>query len=998
VNPSTRLTQYGHSVWRLGQDGLEGTPLSIAQTTDGYIWIGTTNGLFRFDGVRFVSWAPQSGEQLKSSFIGNLMGARDGSLYVGTFDGLARITNGHVYNYQTSLLHPGPFSEDPQGSIWMGDRSNFTDHNTLCKVGEYTLSCLGTKDGFDCVYGSAVLSDRVGSVWIGSKEGICHWQRDKKPENFPLSYLSRANMGFNWVDALASTKAGALWAGISMQGRGYGLLTFSAGRWRSYVTRDVDGTQLPVSSLMSDRHDSLWIGTKGQGVYKLNAGGLDRFDTADGLSGNIIEKTMEDREGDIWVITNRGVDMFRDTPVISYSSRDGLRYDKTTAVSAQDDGTVWIGATGALVRFSNKVFSSITRRNGLPTSSVHYLFTDSNNQLWVGGGLELYLYKDNRFVTVRDQNNRDVGYVDCIVEDRDRHLWVSAQDLKTGMSFLYRVEGSRIVERFDLFVPTGGETPSSLAADPRGGLYVEESQHGIFRFHDGRFERLNTGGYKGQVAMMSSDPDGALWVVTMQEGVLRYKNGKAQYLTRMNGLPCNAGIAVIDDHAGNHWFYMSCGIARIPDSELAEWWKNPAHRVTATVFTDLDGAEPRLSGDSPVMTPDGRIWSENRAYLNVIDPRHLPHNQLVPPVHIEKMVVDHREYNPSGILLLPDSPREVEIDYSALSYVVPERVKFRYRLSGSNTNWTDAGIRRQAFYNDLRPGRYTFQVVACNNDGVWNESGASISFTVPPAWYQTLWFRVICGLLIALIAYAVYQSRLRRYTALLKARFDDRIEERTRLARDLHDTLLQTLQGSKLVADNALEDSTDPVRMHKALDLVSQWLERATLEGRAALNSLRSSTTETNDLAAALRGAAENSRIGSSVKIAFVLNGTSRDMHPIVREEIYRIGCEAINNACVHSGGSVVTIELTYTHDVLLTIRDNGKGIAEAIMRFGKDGHFGIKGMRERADRIGAKLSLKTTPNIGTEVTLLVPGSVVFKIFSPLNQSKRSGFRSSTSS
>ena len=369
---------------------------------------------------------------------------------------------------------------------------------------------------------------------------------------------------------------------------------------------------------------------------------------------------------------------------------------------------------------------------------------------------------------------------------------------------------------------------------------------------------------------------------------------------------------------------------------------------------------------------------------------HLPRNPFAPPVYVVRMVVDHRNYNIDGATRLQHSPREVEIDYSASSYVVPERVRFRYRLSGYDTEWTDAGTRRQAFYNDLRPGHYTFQVIACNNDSVWNLIGASISFTVPPIWYQTIWFRLLCVAVVVLLVYVIYQARLRRYAALLKARFDERIEERTRLARDLHDTLLQTIQGSKLVADNALEAPIDSARMHNALDLVSQWLERATLEGRAALNSLRSSTTEMNDLAAALRDAAENCRIGSSVKIAFVLNGTSRDMHPIVREEVCRIGCEAINNACVHSGGTIVTIELTYRYDVLLSVRDNGKGIDERILRFGKDGHFGLRGMRERADRIGAKLSLKTTPNSGTEVALLVPGPVLFKIYNPLKHSKRS--------
>jgi signal transduction histidine kinase len=258
----------------------------------------------------------------------------------------------------------------------------------------------------------------------------------------------------------------------------------------------------------------------------------------------------------------------------------------------------------------------------------------------------------------------------------------------------------------------------------------------------------------------------------------------------------------------------------------------------------------------------------------------------------------------------------------------------------------------------------------------------------PPAWYQTIWFFVLCALLVLTLGYMLYQYRLRQYSAMLKVRFDERVEERTRLARDLHDTLLQTIQGSKMVADNALERPNDPARMHKALDLVSTWLERATLEGRAALNSLRSSTVDTNDLAAAFRHAAEDCRIGSTIQVSHALTGTSSDMHPIVRDEIYRIGYEAINNACIHSGGDLVTVELTYNHNVQLKVRDNGKGIDDKTLESGKAGHFGLEGMRERADRIGAKLAVRTAPNNGTEVTLLVPGSVVFKTYRPTKRSQ----------
>jgi signal transduction histidine kinase/ligand-binding sensor domain-containing protein len=979
VNPAVHITQYGHTVWRIGQDGLDATPLSIAQTADGYIWIGTSNGLLRFDGVRFTPWASQGGEQLKGTNVLNLLGTHDGSLYVGTLQELARITNGRVYNYRSSIYKPGPFVEDAEASIWMTDYLNFTAANTLCRLGPETMACLGTKDGLKCLDGSALLSDHRGSLWLGSREGICHWQQTIGPEFYPTG----------GVLALGRTRDGALWAGTGTTGEGHGLLRFSEGKWRSFVTRDVDGTKLPAATLLADSHSSLWIGTKSQGLYRLQAGQLERFDTADGLSSNNIRRILEDREGDIWVVTDRGVDMFRDLPVTSYAMREGMPYANPYGITAQEDGTIWIGTKGGgLVRFRNNVFSTVTPTNGQPYSCT--LFSDSQNQLWISDCTQrLYLYKDGRFQAVKDNGNPDLGWVGSIVEDREHHVWASTQNTTTGKVSLLMIEGLHVATRIaESYVPTGGETASFLAADPHGGLWVEESQHGIFHLLDGTFERTNIGGYKSLILMMIADPDGALWVVPAEEGVVRYSNGKAQYLTKENGLPCNTGMAVINDHAGSHWIYMSCGIVKIADSELAAWWQNPKYQVHTTVFNVLDGAEPRMSGNFPVMTSDGRIWSENQSYLQVLDTQHLPHNQMIPPVQVDRLLVDHKRYDVNEATRLPPNPREVEIDYSALSYVVPERVKFRYQLGGYDTRWVDAGTRRQAFYNDLKPGHYTFHVIACNNDGVWNLSGIRTDFTIPPAWYQTVWFKLLCFVLVALFAYAFYQSRLTRYAALLKLKFDERIEERTRLARDLHDTLLQTIQGSKLVADHALEEPTDAVRMHKALDLVAQWLERASLEGRAALNSLRSSSVDTNDLAAAFRDAAEKCRIGSNIRVEFVLNGKSNDMHPIVRDEIYRIGYEAINNACAHSGGSVLKIELTYSNDVHLSVRDDGRGIKEEIVRLGREGHFGLKGMRERADRIGARLSLKTEANGGTDLTLLVPGSVIFKTYKPQKQSK----------
>ena len=311
---------------------------------------------------------------------------------------------------------------------------------------------------------------------------------------------------------------------------------------------------------------------------------------------------------------------------------------------------------------------------------------------------------------------------------------------------------------------------------------------------------------------------------------------------------------------------MGCGLVRIEQSEIDHWLGDDSYRLRATVFDAVDGAEPYMADTSPSWSPDGRLWFANGHKIQMIDFAHLPHNSLPPPVRIEDVTADHKSYPPVSHIVFPQLTHDVEIDYAALTYVAPQKVRFRYRLDGHEANWHDPEARRQAFYNDLHPGNYTFHVIACNSDGIWNEQGAALAFTIPPAWYQTLCFRILCGLLAAASGYTFYLYRINQYAAMLKMRFDERVEERTRLARDLHDTLLQTIQGSKLVADHACGEPHNADQMHHALNLVSNWLDRAVQEGRAALNSLRSSTVNTNDLGRGLCHAADDCRVGTTIR------------------------------------------------------------------------------------------------------------------------------------
>jgi signal transduction histidine kinase len=518
---------------------------------------------------------------------------------------------------------------------------------------------------------------------------------------------------------------------------------------------------------------------------------------------------------------------------------------------------------------------------------------------------------------------------------------------------------------------------NALAPDPAGGIWVGGALHGLFRFHDGHFDRILREVFDDRIENLMQEPDGALWLVT-PTGFIRFADGKTQALDTSSGLPCSGAVNIQDDEHGSMWFYMHCGILRVPDGTLSAW-EMKRTPIQGRLLGALEGARPNLFNGSPAQTSGGELWSANGYDFQAIDRTHLPFNSIPPPVSIEMVSADGSVFAPDHDLQLPPHTREVQIDYTGLSFLIPEQVRFRYRLCGHSSNWVEAGTRREAFYNDLRPGRYTFQVTASNNDGVWNEHGAQLVFIIQPVWYQKTSFQLLAALAGAAGLIGAYFLRLRRYAASLKVRFDERLEERTRLARDLHDTLLQTIQGSKLVADDAREHIDNPQSTVRALDRLSEWLERAIFEGREALEVLRRSPVESESLTAGLRRAVEDCAFDSHLKARVLTHGLDRELHPIARDEIYRIGHEAIRNACVHSGATELRIELQYTSRSLhLEIHDNGHGMDAALLQTGKAGHSGLTGMQERAACLGGILNIATALKRGTTVSLRVPGSAIY--------------------
>ncbi len=973
LDPARSLSQYAHSAWRI-QDGLfSGTPTAITQTKDGYLWIGTTSGLFRFDGVRFVHWSP-GGQQLLSESIYSLLGARDGDLWIGARSGLFQWTHQQLLRFPGASSRINSILENQKGDIWIA-RSRVRDSSgAICQVASGRLRCYGKADGVPTPYAGPLAQDSTGNLWIGGSSMLIRW-RPGSSETYLVHSLKRSE-GLAGVEGIVAASPKSLWVGLQRAGHGLGLQQLIQGAWKPFITPSLDGTTLVVTTLFSDRDNSLWVGTLGQGVYRIHNGKVERFGSADGLSSDSIIAFYQDHEGDMWVSTSRGIDSFRNLPVATFSKREGLSTDKAGSVLASRDGTVWIGTNGALDSIRPGKDSFIQEQHGLPGGRVTSLFEDHTGHLWVGVDKKLFVFDSGHFSPTFKSGGAPIGVVTGLTEDTTGDVWAVSS---TKPESLIRLHNRKVVQEFT----TGSmASPLMVAADSGGGIWLSLLHGSLARYRDGQLKTIPAKGPAnfGNIYHFVVNSDGSIWGAS-SKAVVRWEKGKLNTLTMRNGLPCDGAYAFLLDSQHALWLYTPCGLVKIAQVELEKWWRSPNIRVQVRTFESSDGVQAADSSFEPAAarSTDGRLWFVNESVLQMVDPDHLEYNPIPPPVHVEQFAADGKTYPSSGKFNLPPLTRDIEINYTALSFVMPQRVRFRYKLEGHDSVWQEAGGRRTAFYMNLRPEHYKFHVVACNNDGVWNDSGAWVEFAIPPAWYQTSWFKAACTFVAFALCYLGYKYRVAQISASLRIRFDERLEERTRLARDLHDTLIQTIQGGKLVADHALEGPADPARLQNAVNLLSEWLARAIIEGRAALATLRSSTTEGNDLAEALRRVGDDCRINNPIEIYLSSRGESRDMHPIARDEVYRIGYEAIQNACAHSQATRISVELEYAQDLHLTVRDNGLGMDQEIVRLGKPGHFGLQGMRERALRIGGKLTIVTS-QAGTEISLLVPGNTIFKV------------------
>ncbi len=974
--PNRRISQYAHTAWRIQDGFFGGTPQAITQTADGYLWIGTEGGLVRFDGVSFVPWTPPNGEALPSSRIHSLLGTSDGSLWIGSSRGLARWNKGELFTFPREPAFVEAIVQDPEGRVWM-TRSQIRDaEGSLCEVVGNTQRCHGAADGIPFAYAQPLFSDTQGNLWIGSSLGLCRW-KSGDAKTYIIKALMRVK-GLAGVSAIALGNEGSVLVGMRQQGKGLGLQELREGVWQDYILPGLDGPEIHVSTMLRDHEGDLWVGTANNGLYRVHAGQADHFGSADGLSSDAVQGLYEDREGDLWVATSRGIDRFRDTRVVSYSIREGLTSEDVDSVFASRDGTVWIGNLHALDVLRHDKFNGIGPRKGLPGTLITSLFEDQSGRVWVGVDSGLTVYENARFRWVTKPDGGSLGVVTAIVEDVDHNIWVA-----TTQPALFRIQDLAVREEIP---PPRIPRVLSLAADPKDGIWLGLSDGNLARYKHGQLDIMTTkrpGSSAVRNLLIDADADGdsSAWWVT-QEGLFRWKNGKVGTLNSHNGLRCDDMFALVRDTHGSLWLDTQCGLIAIDSSELERWWQQPDLKLRAKILDVFDGAQPGLTNFRPGVSraPDGKLWFANENILQVVDPEHLDGNSIAPPVVVEQIIADREKYAVSEKLQLPARTRDIEIDYTALSLVVPEKVSFRYKLEGRDADWQDPENRRRVFYSDLPPGEYQFHVIAANNDGVWNEQGATVRFTILPAFFQTAWFRGLIVLAGAGVLWLLYALRVRRLATSIQARFDDRLEERVRIARDLHDTLLQGIFSASIhfdVANNRLPtDSPAKPSVQRGMELLTQ----VSKEGRDTLLALRTTASSQSDLEEALSRLRGEFSLPANVDFRVITEGEPERLRPLIRDEVYLIVREAVINAFRHSAASAIEVKVGYiSRNLRVSVRDNGCGIDEELLKSGREGHWGLTNMRERAERIGGRFKVLSRAKAGTVVRLWIPGKLAFE-------------------
>jgi signal transduction histidine kinase/ligand-binding sensor domain-containing protein len=950
------LSQLFHHAWGLRQ-GAPGAVVSIAQTADGYLWLATPAGLHRFDGVRFERYTPRGGSIPRRVTI--VRPASNGGLWIGANPGGVTFLAGDQARPHP-LPHDGPILEladDGSGGVWAA-----TPEELLHQEGSAWTS---SDPSWNLPPGriDALLRGRNGMLWVLTGQRLYR----RPPAGGPFTLATPVPALTSAATGLAEAPDGTIW--ISQNGSSRAV----AGGDGSL--RDGPVIARGHRNAAFDRAGRLWLATE-EGIVRvtLAAAGRARVESitaAEGLSANNTFATFEDREGNIWVGTGAGLDFFRESLLTSAPVPPGTH---AMRVEPDPDGGLWVGS------YNRPLIKVDTERSTTyPVSSMVVGVSrgpDRSTWAWTAGQL-WRLDRDGRIETYPAPP--DVGKPDPrhIAVDHQGRVWLALA--RAGLLLFANGEWSR--PGLAAAVPRGD--PRLLFVDRSGRIWLSSEQEATMV--DGampprQFPPEDVG--IGRVLSIADSVSG-VWLGG-EKGVALFDGTAIRHVHGIDNTSIGRITGIVEADDRSLWLNADRGVVRIP---AEEWPKAIADLPTAPAFRVFDYLDGVIGGAAPIppqsaaKTSDGRLWFVGFDNLVSIDPRRISTNPVPPPVHIQSVASGGTTFALEQELRLPARTSNLQIKYTALSLSMPERVRFRYRLDGADEDWTDAGSRREAFYTNLRPGSYVFRVTAANNDGVWNETGAVQAFVIPPALHQTMLFRSSAALGVVLGAVALYRGHVRRLRSQMHERIEERMNERERIARELHDTLLQGFQGLvlKFQAVATRIPAADP--NHALLEDALTRADSVLIEGRDRVRGLRGAGASLDDLPAALTRMGDELARETTASFAVAVTGPGRPLHPVVRDEAYWILREGLINAFRHGQGHHVDVAVTFgPRELRVRLEDDGRGVEEDVLRAGgRAQHWGLPGMRERASRLGASLELSSRRGAGTAIELRIPAHVAYR-------------------
>jgi len=956
-----------HTRW-LVRDGAPRDVQGIAQTPDGWLWLGSTDGLYRFDGIAFTRYRPPAGVTMSTNI--NHMGTlSDGTLWTMPFFGGVVLIKGEqvrIFDEQHGL--PGGslnrLARTRDGRLWVAADSGLYLLEPGAARWRAVTQELGLPSG-----PADMLVDREDTVWVQTAEGdpIGNYAMRSGEPRFRLVATQHA------TGAIKEGPDGVVWAADT--GRP-GLLRLTPGVTPRALDRLLERMS-PTGSVHIDDRGGFWYAVP-RGVARIalegGRGEVQEFTPGQGLSGEQAIAAFTDREGSVWISTEGGLDQFRPSRMRRLAPPTLLQ--DARALAASPGGELWtdtdylrhIDAPPRQYRAprtrKDTVLQMIRDRHGAIVYCTY-------SRLWRLDGLTPV-----RIPLPPDIEARQMQPIYAVARDADDALWISL-----GRRGPWRNEGGAW-RAYGGIAALEGFASTNIAAGPDRRLWFGSVGSRIAVLRDGRVEKFGPADGLDIGAVLTIVPDaGGAWLGG-DEGLARFDGRRARRLQGSDGEQFQGGSGVVQGADGALWINGPRGLAGIPGDEVRAFLRDPSHRVRYRRFDENDGLSGTVNLMYPIPSmvslPDGHLVISTTGGVFHFDPARVLRNRLPPPVHVTGIVADCAEHALAQANVgLPPAPDNVRIDYTALSLALPRRVRFQYLLEGVDRGWQDAGDRRSAFYTGLAPGSYTFRVKAANDDGVWNDDGARLAFTIPPTLAQTTLFKLACALLLALAVYGLH--RLRLALALRKQRrsFETRVAERERIARDLHDTLLQSVQGLimhfRRIALRTPQDAPTLPLMEDALTMATEVLE----EGRDKVGGLRH-VHQHADLAALL--ASHGRRLAAQHAAAFALReeGRSRPLRPEVLDQMLAIGREALGNAFLHARATRIEALLQHgDHEIVLTVSDDGAGI-DPSLRQGRAGHWGIPGMRERAAALGAALELDAEPGKGSAWRLRLPARLAY--------------------